>query len=57
MRRILLIAGVVAGVLASPLESFAQGRAGGGGQEAATRPRPLPSIAERTEGQRKLDGF
>ena len=49
----------VIAVAALHAQAQGQGQGGGGGQAAggAQRARPLPSIAERTEGYQKLDGF
>jgi hypothetical protein len=61
MRRVIstLIALAVSFVAAIALHAQAQGQggAGAGAAAGAQRARPLPSIAERTEGYQKLDGF
>ena len=46
----------VSGATAIP-STQGQGGAPGGGGQGAQRARPLPSIAERTDGYQKLDGF
>ena len=55
MRR---ITSIVTAILISFMAAIAlHAQAQGQGQAGAQRARPLPSIAERTEGYQKLDGF
>jgi len=58
MRRWLMVCVVLilASISAGPVLTHAQG-AGQAPASASQRARPLPSIAERTDGYRKLDGF
>ena len=63
MRRIsstvtaILISFVAAGALHAQAQGQGQGQGGAGAAAGTQRARPLPSIAERTEGTQKLDGF
>ena len=58
MRRITsAVTAILISFVALHAQAQGQGQGGAGAAAGAQRARPLPSIAERTEGTQKLDGF